>query len=103
LLFESFFLPFFSRHCVTNHRFVHAATGKPIKLAQYNSYVLLTLPLGEWADDVSCRSAERAATDVLLNHPGCINTNRGGGGSKATCGAAIEFLLPTFRTDMRIN
>jgi hypothetical protein len=36
-------------HCTTNHCFVVAATGKPIKVSQYNSYVLLTLPLGEWA------------------------------------------------------
>ena len=79
-------------------------TGKPIKLAQYNSYVLLTLPLGEWSDDVSWRRTERAATDVLLNHPDCINTNHGGdGGTESTVGATIEFLLPKFRTDMCIN
>jgi len=52
-------------HYTTNHRFVVAATaGKPIKLSQYNSYVLLTLPLGEWSDDVSWRRAERAATST---------------------------------------
>ena len=62
-------------HCTTSHRFVVTSTGKPIKLTMYNSYVLLTLPLGEWADDVSWRRADRAATDVLLNHPGCVNTN----------------------------
>ena len=88
----------------TNHHFVVAATGKPIKMSQYNSYVLLTLPLGEWVDDVSWRRAERAATDVLFNRPGYINTNLdGGGGSKVTSGDSIQFLLPKFRTDMCIN
>jgi hypothetical protein len=91
-------------HYTTNHRFVVTATDKPIKLAHYNSYVLLTLPLGEWSDDVSWRRVERVVTDVFLNHPDCINTNRGGGsGSETTAGASIEFLLPKFRTNMRIN
>ena len=55
-------------------------------------------------DDVSWRRVERAGTDVLLNHADCINKNYGGGGgSEATSGADIEFLLPKFRTDMHIN
>ena len=38
---------------LSSHLFVVSVTVKPIKLSQYNSYVLLTLPLGEWSDDVS--------------------------------------------------
>ena len=81
-----------------------AATGKTIKLKQYNSYVFQTLALGKWPDNASLKETESSATDILFKHPGCINQNRGGGGgSETTAGAAIEFLLPEFRTDMRRN
>jgi hypothetical protein len=61
--------------------------------------VFLTLELGQWNDEVSWMNAEKAATDVLLNHPGFINSRTGGtGGSEVTCGGVIEFLLPVVRT-----
>ena len=66
--------------------------------------VFLTLELGQWNDGVSWKNAERAATDVLLDHPGCINSRAGGaGGNEVTCGGAIEFLLPVVRTLWRPN
>ena len=86
-------------HFTTNHRYLFADTDKPIKPAEYNSFVFLTLKLGQWGDDVSWTNAERASTDVLLKHPGYINSRAGGaGGNETTCGASIEFLIPTVRT-----
>jgi len=90
-------------HATTRHRWVYATTGNFIKLSEYNAHVLFTVVLGEWGDHVGWRRAERSATDVFLGkHPHCINKNKGGGGgSKATCEAAIEFLRPEFFIDFR--
>jgi hypothetical protein len=91
-------------HCTTNHRYLDDATGKPIKLHEYNAQVFLILELGMWNDQVSWINAEEAATNALIDHPGCINSRAGGaGGNEATCGAAIEFLLPIVRTLWRPN
>jgi hypothetical protein len=91
-------------HCTTNHRYMDDATGKPIKLHEYNAQVFLILELGMWNDQVSWINAEEAATNALIDHPGCINSRAGGaGGNEATCGAAIEFLLPIVRTLWRPN
>ena len=91
-------------HCTTKHRYLVAATGKTIKLAEYNSMVFLTLELGQWNDEVSWKNTEKASTDVLLNHPGYINSRAGGaGGSEVTCDDTIEFLLPVVHTLWRPN
>ena len=91
-------------HVTTNHRYLNTSTGKPIKLHEYNAQVFLILQLGMWDDEVSWINAEQAATNALIDHEGCINTRAGGaGGNEATCGAAIEFLLPIVRTLWRPN
>jgi hypothetical protein len=91
-------------HCTTNHRYLNAITGQPIKLHEYNAQVFLIVPLGMWNDQVSWINAEGAATNALIDHPGCINSRAGGaGGNEATCGAAIDFLLPIVRTLWRPN
>ena len=91
-------------HCTTGHLYLNDSTGQSIKLDEYNAQVFLIVPLGMWNDQVSWINAEGAATNVLIDHPGCINSRAGGaGGNEATCGAAIEFLLPIVRTLWRPN
>jgi hypothetical protein len=91
-------------HCTTNHHYLNSSTGNPIKLGEYNAQVFLIVELGMWDEEVSWINAEGAATNALIDHPGCINSRTGGaGGNEATCGGAIEFLFPIVRTLWRPN
>jgi hypothetical protein len=54
-------------HSTKNHHFVHTVTGNPIKFQKYLSYVILTVDLGEWTDEVSWKNTQNTVTDLFLN------------------------------------